>query len=306
MTRPDDWRRVSKAERCPVCSRADWCLIVGPEGNPTAAICPRVESPKRCDEAGWLHVLRDDGPTWAPWRRTLRRAVRLATRPEAAPLDFAKLAADAVTAVKPEALDRLARALGLSADSLRRLSVGWLADRRAWSFPMRSADGSIVGIRLRLANGRKLSIRGGKEGLFVPEDLRPGGRLLICEGPTDTAAALDWGFPAVGRPSCTGGAPRLVDLVSRLRPAEVVIVADGDTPGRRGADGLARGLVAYVAAVKVIAPPNEIKDARAWLRSGATAADVAATIDAAAPRRLTVTTTRTKGRMLRCPRKATA
>ncbi len=72
----------------------------------------------------------------------------------------------------PESLDRIAAELGLSARSLRQLSVGWLSGRRAWSFPMRNAAGEIRGIRLRYPNGKKLAVRGGKEGLFLPADLQ--------------------------------------------------------------------------------------------------------------------------------------
>jgi len=301
MSNPGDWRRVSKAERCPACNRGDWCLVTGPEGNPNAAICPRTESPKRIGEAGWLHVLRDDGPAWPNWRRTIRRAVRMMTEPDTSAIDFSKLAAEAQAAVKPEALGRLARSLGLSVESLRRLAVGWLARRQAWGFPMRNAVGRIIGIRLRLADGRKLSVRDGREGLFLPEGIDPGGRLLIAEGPTDCAALLDLGFPAVGRPSCTGGVRHLIELVKRLQPDEIIIVGDADAPGRRGAAKLAATLTAYCPAVRVIAPPDRVKDARQWRQAGATAADVLAVIGAAPVRRVTITTEK-KGRK-RCQTK---
>jgi len=289
-----DWRRVSKAERCPVCGKPDWCLVAGPQGNPTAAICARTESPKQCGEAGWLHVLRDDGPAWPPWRRTIRRAVRMMG--DEKPLrDFARLAAECRAALKPEALEALADSLGLSSDSLRRLGVGWSGDRRAWTFPMHNAAGQVVGIRLRLADGRKLSVKGGREGLFLPEGIDRGGRLLVAEGPTDTAALLDLGFQAVGRPSCTGGTQHVVKLAQRLEPSETVVVADADEPGGRGAERLAAVLRLYCRAVRIITPPNGIKDARDWQRAGATTADVQAAIDAAEPRRLHVTAER-KGR----------
>jgi DNA primase len=155
---------------------------------------------------------------------------------------------------------------------------------------MSDASGLVVGIRLRRPDGRKLSVRGGKEGLFIPADLPDGGRLLICEGPTDTAALLDLGFSAVGRPSCTGGTRHLVELVRLRRPSELVIVADGDGPGQRGAEGLAATLAAYCAVVRVITPPAPHKDARAWKQAGATAGDVVALIDAAPVRRLQIRT----------------
>jgi hypothetical protein len=55
----------------------------------------------------------------------------------------------------------------------------------------------------------------------------------------------------------------LVALVRRRLPPEVVVVADDDEAGRRGADNLASVLVAYAPAVRVIAPPEGVKDARA-------------------------------------------
>jgi len=273
-----------------VCGKPDWCLFAGPDEAPNAAICARTESPKRCGEGGWLHVLRTDGPAWPRWRRTLRRAVGIMADAKRPGIDFDRLARECQAAVKPEALGQLAGNLGLSARSLRRLAVGWSAEHRAWTFPMRNAAGDVVGIRLRLPRGRKLSVKGGREGLFIPDGLHPGGRLLICEGPTDTAAMLDFGFEAVGRPSCTGGVKHLCELVRRLDVHDVVIVADQDAPGQRGANRLASTLVAYVAVVRVITPPGDVKDARAWKRAGATAADVLAAIDATKPRRLHVTT----------------
>jgi hypothetical protein len=61
-----------------------------------------------------------------------------------------------------------------------------------------------------------------------------------------------------GRPSCTGGIKLLVELMLARKPAEVVIVADRDEPGRRGADNLASVLVAYTLAVRVVTPPAGI------------------------------------------------
>ena len=179
----------------------------------------------------------NDGPTWSPRIRQIElSAARIGAEKTT---DFAKLAADYRQAVKPEALDRLAQSLGLSTDSLMRLGIGWSGKHRAWAFPMQDAGGNVLGFRLRLPGGKKLSVRGGKEGLFVPEGIDAHGLLLIAEGPTDTAALLDLGFNAVGRPSCTGGVKLLVDLVRKHRPSEVVIVADADTPGQRGAESLA-------------------------------------------------------------------
>jgi len=293
MRTSNEWQRVSKQRPCPVCERPDWCLYAGPDDAPTVVLCARTESAKRCGDAGWLHVLRDDGPAWPPWRRTITKAVKMMA--DAQPNGSDRLTAEAAAAVEwcddhVGRLERFATNLGLYPEGLQRLSVGYSPQRRGWAFPMKSADGTLVGIRLRLTSGRKLSVKGGREGLFVPKGLKPGGQLLIAEGPTDTAALLDLGFSAVGRPSCSGGVNHLVALAKQLRPDEIVVVADGDGPGQRGAETLADKLAAYVPAVRIVTPPSGVKDVRQWKGLGTTAADVQMTINAAPVRPLRITT----------------
>jgi hypothetical protein len=275
---------VTRADRCPVCGKPDWCAVAR-DGN--AALCQRVESPRRVGDAGWLHRLRED--SWQPPRR-LVRSQRLAT-PEAAGVDLSRLAASYRAAVDDDDLHRFAASLGLSASSLSRLGVGWSAEHRAWSFPMRDPVGHVLGIRLRRPDGFKYAVAGGKDGLFLPAAAEGGspGPLLVCEGPTDTAALLHMGFAsAVGRPACTGGVKLLAELVRVRRPPGVVVVSDADAPGRFGAANLASVLVAYAPWVRVVEPPAGAKDARAWLQAGATRQEVEKAIAAAAARRLVV------------------
>jgi phage/plasmid primase-like uncharacterized protein len=284
------WNRVSREKRCPICGRPDWCVVTK---DGTAAICARTESAKRCGEAGWLHRLVE-----SPWRpaRAMVRSVTLSNSTREKALHFARLAAEYQAEVKAHDLDHLARGLGLSVNSLQALGIGWAASFRAWSFPMVDADGNTLGVRLRRPDGFKFSLKGGKEGVFLPA-VNPDGdkRLLVCEGPTDATALLDLGFPnVIGRPSCTGGIKIIVDLVRRRTTSAVIIVADGDEPGQLGADNLASVLLAYVPAVQVIAPPVGIKDARAWLQAGGTRADVEQAIQAAKVRRLSIISRRVR------------
>lgn len=295
MSDATQWQRVTRGRCCPVCGKPDWCLFAGDPDAPAAAICARVESAKRAGEGGWLHSLRNDGLSWPTRRRSI--PVKLPEPVRSSGVDFDKLAAEAVAAVEPDALERLADDLGLAVAILRRFGVGWSRTHRAWCFPMRDAAGGVVGIRLRLPSGRKLSIRGGREGLFLPEGLAAGARLLVAEGATDAAALVELGFLAIGRPSCRGGLAHVVELVRRLNPVELVIVADGDAPGQAGAEHAAAVLVGRTRAVRVICPPAGVKDAREWKRSGATTADVQAVIDAAAVRKIKIMVKTTKGRM---------
>ena len=144
----------------------------------------------------------------------------------------------------------------------------------------------VCGIRLRSDGGKKWAVRGGRDGLFMPAGLDAAKQLLIAEGVTDAAAALDLGFNnVVGRPSCSGGTRLVVKLIQARKPTEVVIVGDGDKPGLRGANALAAVVIAYVP-VRVIQPPVRVNDIRAWLQSGAKRADVESLIAGAELRRL--------------------
>jgi hypothetical protein len=204
--------------------------------------------------------------------------------------DFGALARRYELALGETKLGELAEALGLSTDGLKRLRVGWVEQHRAWSFPMCDASSNVLGIRLRLPDGRKLAVRGGHEGLFVPSGLPlpAGDRLLIAEGPSDCAALLDLGFSAIGRPSCSGGTRCVREFVQTRRPTRVVIAADSDDPGRQGAARLASVLVLYAPVVQVIEPPKGIKDMRAWRQARATHDDIERAIQGAPEWRLQI------------------
>src|SRR5262245_12716490 len=117
MSVRNQWKRVSHDKVCPVCGRPDWCLL---SADGTAAICARVESSTRCGEAGWLHRLVDR--PWQPARRTTR-SVRI-TRDRPGP-HLEESAMRWQAAIVPDHLDRLARSLGLSVESLAALRIGW-------------------------------------------------------------------------------------------------------------------------------------------------------------------------------------
>lgn len=272
-----DWKRVSPTSPCPICARPDWCLLAR---DGTAAICARIESPNPVGHrgAGWLHRLADQDlkPRPAHVRKITIPLLR-------GDRDFGELARKHAERVAPAEPERFAAQLGVKVETLRRLGLGW--DGAAWTFPMSDARGEVIGIRRRLPDGRKLAVRGSRQGLFVPSNISSNEVLLTCEGPTDTAAALSLGFAAVGRPSCSGGADLLCEFA---RGRDVVIVADRDLPGERGASSLAQVLRIYCPSIRMIRPPNGVKDLRAWVRNGATHTDILRRINEATSLKLRI------------------
>lgn len=291
MSKGESWTRVSRRRQCPICEKCDWCLYAGPDDAPTAAICARVESSQRCGQAGWLHRLHDSN-----WRPPAVRIRRVATQTGAASAsasvtrDWRRYVDRCEAALGDDRLDTLAEGIGVSADALRRLWVGWSSEHGAFSFPMLDAAGEVLGVRLRNTDGRKWSVRGGREGLFFPrtdQDYNDG-RLIVCEGATDCAALIDLGLLAIGRPSCSGGVRLVVEFVQKRGPADVAILADADPPGLRGAYNLASVLALYTPIVRVVTPPAGVKDARAWKSTGLTREEVLARIEAAETRSLAI------------------
>lgn len=201
----------------------------------------------------------------------IRRVIPLGPRK---PLraDLANLHTRYQADIDPDDLQRLANDLGLSVDNLGRLGIGWCG--WGWSFPMKDAKGQIIGIRVRKRNGEKLCVSGSRQALFLPDGLNFTDFLLVAEGPTDCAALLDLGFNSIGRPSCSGGTDLIASLCKTHWPRSIVIAADTDEPGHKGARHLASRLRGYCTSITIVFPPLGFKDIRAWKKSGASREDV--------------------------------
>jgi len=90
-------------------------------------------------------------------------------------------------------------------------------------------------IRLRNETGRKWAVKGSRQGLFIATQSGASTTLLIVEGPTDAAAAIDLGFRVIGRPACVGCEDMIAELVRKHGHVTTLIVADADAPGQRRA-----------------------------------------------------------------------
>ena len=88
--------------------------------------------------------------------------------------------------------------------------------------------------------------------------------VIVVEGASDAAAALDLGFVAVGRPSAEGGTAFLPDL---LRGRDVIVVGDNDAgAGVKGMESAFHALSSVCERVVKVLPPKQFKDLRQWKR----------------------------------------
>jgi len=167
--------------------------------------------------------------------------------------------------VTREALQPWVEILGLDAEDLSWLGAAVQGDKLL--FPMYDGDGAIIGLRTRHQDGRKMAVRGSRAGLFLPT-IWMDGECVICEGPTDAAAAMALGFEPIGRPSCLGCEQHVNDAIRRLRVKRVTVCADADGPGMVGA----RRLCSVLRVPHRLVTAGGHKDLRDWLAAGATRA----------------------------------
>lgn len=274
-------RKTNRECPCPICGKPDWCSIAA---DGTFCICMRSPQAGRrqARNRGFIYRLTPALSTQIPPKLV---ASPLAKKE---PVELQALSSRWQSTVNPIWLQSFSRRLTVSAGSLHRLGVGWSTFHRAWTFPMSDAQRRIMGIHLRRPDGTKLAVTGSRNGLFIPEELVNPDRLLIAEGVTDTAALLDLGFAAVGRPNCYGGITDLIDFCTFNKIFAAVVVADSDPLGIRGAEALACVLAAYCATVRIVVPPSPIKDVRQWVQHGATTRDLQSAIESAAIKQLDV------------------
>lgn len=220
----------------------------------------RIESGKPSKNGGWLHPVNE---------KTNRIPIRFSPprQSEKEPeLDVETIMAKFRASSQKPVLC-LSNLLGISERPLIDLGVVWSSFHQAWAFPMKDWLGRWIGIRLRNDEGRKWAVKGSKSGLFYAETAKSCPTVLICEGPTDTAAGMQLGFHCVGRPSCAGSEEEINLLLQKWNTRNVVISADNDSNkvGQKGAVKLQESLRVPSA---IFTPTT--KDLREFVREGGT------------------------------------
>lgn len=266
MLTPKGWYKATRKMRCPICEKPDWCVFTD-----KLAVCYRQHEGalRQTPNGGYLHSLDGERPKYIPFR------LEKLPEPE---IDFFSMF-DRMR-ITDGFIDGLAAELGVCPRALEMIPTGWSGDYQAMAFPMKDGTGKTIGIRLRTRDGAKFAWPGSRQGLFIPEmdgelaeRMRDG--ILICEGPTSLAALLTLGIPAIGRPSNLGGKDLIVEFFKiHYQLRRIGILKDRDTKPiaveqtARGVKDLAEALSRF-AIVKVFSPPR-MKDARDWLKAGAT------------------------------------
>lgn len=229
----------------------------------------RVESQRQMHNGGYWHPFDLAGPP--------QRFVKRVKKVDEPPPDFVTLL-EGWRSESTTRVNRLAERLKLGVRALNDIGTVYSKSYQAYAFPMYLPTGRVVGIRLRNDAGEKWAVKGSKAGLFIPfgADSFPHGELFVCEGPTDTAAALTLGLYAIGRHACQGQEDLVGEVVKVLQIRIVYICCDNDEPGLRGADSLAKSLTCKV---KMFVPPAD--DLRDFVVKGGTSDLLQATIRSA-------------------------
>ncbi len=283
--------RATRAAPCPVC------------GSPSKG-CSRTEDglhlcrgearqgwrrvSRGPDAAGFEHYRREDDP--GPERNGNHKS-----EPTPPPKNWKSEAEQYAKRLTPELRAFLAGKLGLPVDALDAIPLlGYLGEIKpgtfegddelptghCWTFPEFDAFGRCTGINRRFSNNRKKVLFGHSRGLTLPEGWRERpGPLLIVEGASDVLALTACGIACVGKPSNTGGAAHLADLLRTL-PTEksIVVVGEWDErpskddpektiwPGRDGVISTKQELGRRLKR-KILGafPGNGLKDCRAWI-----------------------------------------
>jgi hypothetical protein len=256
-----EWVEASKSFKCPHCESDHWCSY---NVRNKGWVCMRSSGGKPTKNGGsWFPEGENNRPKFIP-----------KPKPEKPHIDAAALMNTFRRDTNTQDVALLAHNLGVSLQSLIDVGVAWARPHSAWAFPMFAGTGQCVGIRLRLRDERKISVCGGREGLFLPR-IRPAHTAYIVEGPTDLSAALTLGLWGIGRPSCRGGIAHTQVAINRLGIRRCILIGDNDlskwenqeSPGIDGAKHLAHELQVPVATMLL-----PTKDLRQFVNDGGTAA----------------------------------
>lgn len=211
--------RVDEKCPCPICGHPDWCMI---SKNGKTAICPRTESNRRWGDIGYLHQVKDNQKRVIPIAQ--QRKILSSPAIERYLAELGK---------PPKSLmEQHCAMLGLERRSLDWFDARYEKKSATLVFPMRDGNLKLVGCRNRRRDGKKWSLKGGREGLYVGRKLDLKMPLVVTEGATDAVAAYQAGLVnVVGRSNCMCGGRHLARLMRNNPRTPIILLADPDEVG---------------------------------------------------------------------------
>jgi len=167
-----------------------------------------------------------------------------------------------------DAVTQWARIRCLSRETLKKLDVKGVGGEV--HFPMRDADGKVVGHSRRRSNNqaftkgdKALSNAGGKNGLFYVSPLPKNDFVAVVEGAPDTAALIDAGHDStIGTPGAKISRAALADLQRLCANQNVVLFPDPDQAGTDWRERIGAALRAEQANVSFVPPTDQDIDKR--------------------------------------------
>ena len=251
----EEWCRFSDLDKvCPLCDHDDSCCI---SRDGSKILCSRTESDLLIGEphaGGYIHATNGEYKNLKmPKKKKFKAPINWNT--------LNKLYEQKITRTQ---ICDLAKEFVIYSGFLIHLGMGW--DGEAYTFPVKSPDGEIIGIQRRFKDGSKCMVKGSSLGLFV-SCLEPQDTLYITEGVSDLACLLDLGFYGIAKPSAKVGNQMVIEYVGKTLPKQITIICDNDKPGIQGVIELAR-MITFNFNVKltVMSPPLSIKDLRKWIK----------------------------------------
>lgn len=257
---------MAKRDALPISTILDRLKDARPEGSGYVALCPAHE-----DRDPSLRVSEgDDGRVLLVCRagcdvRKIVEALKLEMK------DLFPRRNLAIASRESAERDPLGAQAGLRGWSREALvALGAVGEKREVRFPMRSAEGEVVGWRRRRAdggtfpNGKKATtVRGGHNGLIAPWPIPVEGVALVVEGEADAAAAKTAGWSAVvATPGATPGRKVVEYLQTVLAGRDVVLAPDPDEAGDKWRKTVGAALVRAGGRVRFIPPVDEDLDKR--------------------------------------------
>ncbi len=182
--------------------------------------------------------------------------------------------------ISPSSVLDLARDWAVSPESLRALGIGFA--EHTYTFPMRNAEGEVVGIRTRQYKDShsKHCVTDSHMGLFIPEGVTRANVQMICEGESDTAAGVTLGFAAIGRPGQSACQEEVVRFMRHKLSACPCVVADNSKDSENWAGMLAAALVEAGIPCRLLRVRDPYEDLRDWLTKSLTTAQLVEAIEA--------------------------